>query len=89
MSHPILGASLAQEAASGPTWHMLGADETVKFLGVNLHAGLALQEARTRARLQGPNRLSEKPPRSPWILFFGQFKSPLILQEAPLRGASR
>ena len=51
MSHPIAGASLAHEAASVPTWHRLGADEAVKFLGVNSHAGLALQEARTRARL--------------------------------------
>ena len=79
MSHPIAGASLAQDAASAPTWHRLGADESVKFLGVDSRAGLELQEARTRARSHGPNRLAEKPPRSPWILFLGQFKSPLIL----------
>ena len=79
MSHPGSGASLAHDAASASTWHVLGADEAVKLLGVNSHAGLELQEARSRAGLHGPNRLAEKPPRSPWLLFFGQFKSPLIL----------
>ena len=79
MIHPISGASLAHYAASAPTWHMLGADEAVKFLGVDPRTGLQPQDVMTRARLHGPNRLLEKPPRSPWILFFGQFKSPLIL----------
>ena len=79
MSQPVSGASLAQAASSASTWHVLGADEAVQFLGVDPQAGLELQEVRSRAGLHGPNRLAEKPPRSPWILFFGQFKSPLIL----------
>ena len=79
MSQPVSGASLAQAASSAPTWHVLGTGEAVQFLGVDPQAGLELQDARTRTRLHGPNRLAEKPPRSPWILFFGQFKNVLIL----------
>ena len=66
-------------AAGAPTWHVLGADEAVKLLNVNLQTGLEAQEVQTRARLHGPNRLAEKPPRSPWVLFFGQFKNVLIM----------
>ena len=88
MSHPIAGASLAH-TASAPTWHRLSADEAVKFLGINSLAGLELREARTRARSHGPNRLAEKPPRSPWILFLGQFKSPLILAAALATGIGK
>ena len=59
--------------------HMLGVDEAARRLGVDPRIGLNPHDAKTRARLHGPNRLSEKPPRSPWILFFGQFKNVLIL----------
>ena len=59
--------------------YILGVDEAARRLGVDPRIGLQPQDVMTRARLHGPNRLSEKPPRSPWILFFGQFKSSLIL----------
>ena len=62
-----------------PASHMLGVDEAARRLGVDSRIGLKPREAETRARSHGPNRLAEKPSRSPWILLFGQFKSPLIL----------
>ena len=62
-----------------PAPHILGVDEAARRLGVDPRTGLQPHDAKTRARLHGPNRLSEKPPRSPWILFFSQFKSLLIL----------
>ena len=58
---------------------MLGVDEAARRLGVDPRIGLKPQQAKTQARSYGPNRLAEKPPRSPWILFFGQFKNLLIL----------
>ena len=65
-----------------PASHMLGVDEAARRLGVDSRIGLKPREAETRARSHGPNRLAEKPSRSPWILLFGQFKSPLILAAA-------
>ena len=62
-----------------PAAHMLGVNEAARRLGVDPRIGLQAQEVKTRATSYGPNRLAEKPPRSPWLLFFGQFKSPLIL----------
>jgi Ca2+-transporting ATPase len=46
---------------------------------VDPQLGLTTQQAAERQKSFGLNRLFEKPPRSPWLLFFGQFKSLLIL----------
>lgn len=62
-----------------PAWHRLSVEDTIHYLQVDSRFGLDAEEARKRAGLYGPNRLSEKPPRSPWLLFFSQFKSILIL----------
>ena len=53
-----------------PASHMLGVDEAARRLGVDPRTGLQPQDVMTRARLHGPNRLAEKPPRPLWILFF-------------------
>lgn len=41
--------------------------------------GLTDAEARQRLLLTGPNRLLQKPPRSPWLLLLDQFRSLLVL----------
>ena len=41
--------------------------------------GLAQAEAQARLEQHGPNRLAQKPPRSPWLLLFDQFKNLLVL----------
>ena len=40
--------------------------------------GLAGDEPATRLRRFGPNQLEEEPPAPPWLVFLGQFRSPLI-----------
>ena len=79
MLPPAPGGSIPQDAASVPVWHKLGIDEAVKFFGVDLQSGLQSQEAQIRARVHGLNQLAEKPPRSVWLLLFGQFKNILIV----------
>ena len=69
----------AADANDAPLWHSLGVEQAAQILGVNTLTGLASDEAQSRAHLHGANRLAEKPPRSPWLLFFGQFKNGLIL----------
>lgn len=41
-------------------------------------AGLSTSEARTRLLQAGPNKLPEARPEGMWLVFFRQFKSPLI-----------
>ncbi len=48
-------------------------------LGVDATVGLSSREAARRLDIYGWNRLSEKPSRSAWLLFFDQFKSYLIV----------
>ena len=60
-------------------WHQLTPDEVATHLTVDADAGLFSQEVVARFESFGPNRLLEKPPPSPWSLFFAQFRSALIL----------
>ena len=78
-SHPVQKGKLGPVAVCLPTWHMLDVDEAINLLHVEAATGLQLQQTQTRAVTHGPNRLAEKPPRSPWLLFFGQFKNFLIV----------
>lgn len=41
--------------------------------------GLTQNEALERLKKDGPNRIKQEASRSPFILFFGQFKSPLVI----------
>ncbi len=59
--------------------HTQPAEEVAGFLEVQPDVGLSSEKATQRYRQYGPNRLSETPPRSPWSVFLGQFKSILIL----------
>lgn len=40
---------------------------------------LSLEEASLRLQKFGPNEIAQERTRSPWLLFFDQFKSPLVL----------
>ena len=59
--------------------HTLTAEEVAARLDVRPDAGLTTTQAKRRNQQYGPNSLPEPPPRSAWLVFFGQFKSILIL----------
>ena len=62
-----------------PDAHHYSISDTFAYLGVSLNRGLTSREAAERLNIHGWNRLTEKPPRSAWLMFFDQFKSYLIL----------
>jgi len=59
--------------------HTRAAEEVAARLGVRPDNGLTPDQASARRVQYGLNRLPETPPRSAWLVFFGQFKSILIL----------
>jgi Ca2+-transporting ATPase len=59
--------------------HTLAVEEVAAHLGVQRDFGVTSHLVRERRVQYGPNRLTEAPPRSAWLVFFGQFKSILIL----------
>lgn len=61
------------------TWHTLTADDVMNQLNTDTTTGLSERDAAHRLQEHGPNRLSEKPPRSIWLLLLDQFKGFLIL----------
>lgn len=61
------------------TWHILEPAPVLSALDVDRRSGLSDEEARSRLATHGENRLPEKPPRSPWMLFLDQFKGSLIV----------
>ncbi len=64
---------------SAPNWYQLSEIDALAKLASNLNSGLSETTVAERLKQYGPNRLTEKPPQSPWSLFFAQFKSLLIL----------
>lgn len=60
-------------------WHTLTTEVIADRLDTDAITGLSEAEAGDRLREHGPNRLAEKPPRSPWLLLLDQFKGFLIL----------
>jgi len=60
-------------------WHTLTPDAAANRLYTDIANGLSETGATDRLRVQGPNRLAEKPPRSPWLLLLDQFKGFLTL----------
>jgi hypothetical protein len=68
-----------QPASGGPDWHVLPIEAAVTAAAGNAVDGLSAAAAQKRLQTHGPNRIDGKPPRSPWLLFFGQFKGLLIL----------
>jgi P-type Ca2+ transporter type 2C len=59
--------------------HTLAPEEVAAHLEVRPNVGLTGAQVKRRQVQYGPNRLPEAPPRSAWRVFFGQFKSILIL----------
>jgi P-type Ca2+ transporter type 2C len=62
-----------------PLPHMQTAEAVTVAFDVRPNVGLSSAQVRTRLSQFGLNRLSEAATRSAWTLFFGQFKSILIL----------
>jgi Ca2+-transporting ATPase len=60
-------------------WHTQDPSEAARALGVDPARGLKGAEVGARLERHGENRLTEKPPRSQWLLLADQFKSLLIL----------
>ncbi len=64
---------------NAPTWHTLAPEAVARRFAADVATGLSEAEADRRLQEHGPNRLAEKPPRSPWRLLLDQFKGVLIL----------
>jgi len=64
---------------SQTTAHTSTVEAVAAEMKVNLEVGLTTAQALERLTHHGPNRLPETPPRSPWRVLLGQFKSILIL----------
>lgn len=62
-----------------PAWHGLSASDAAIRLHSDVRTGLSADQVRLCAQRWGPNQLSGKPPRSPWSVFFAQFKSLLTM----------
>jgi len=62
----------------GKHWHHLPADEVVDILGGDLGRGLDLFEVRNRLEQYGPNSLSTRKGRGPFLRFLRQFHQPLV-----------
>ena len=55
-------------------WHLLDAEEAARELGTSLETGLSDQEASSRLRQYGPNKMREEKRISPFMLFINQFR---------------
>jgi len=77
MSKETTNHSAAPKSVLSP--HTQPTEEVAGFLGVQPDVGLSGATAAQRNRQYDPKRLSEAPPRSPWSVYLGQFKSVLIL----------
>ena len=61
------------------SWHAGSPVDVAAQLDVDPARGLSFTEAGHRLAKQGPNRLSEVPPRAAWLKLLDQFKGVLIL----------
>lgn len=60
-------------------WHSLGQQEVCEKLGVDATLGLSRAEVEHRLAAHGPNEIQVKQGPSPWRIFLGQLKDPLII----------
>ena len=67
------------EAASDTPWHMLGAHECLRRLGVDPASGLSADLAAERLARDGPNAIAERARRPLWRMALGQFRDFMIL----------
>jgi len=65
--------------AEASAWHLRDAEEVARDHDVVLKHGLHDDEALRRARMHGPNELSDRGSRSPWRLLLDQFTDFMIL----------
>lgn len=66
-------------AVTETDWHALPPEEAARRLNANQEEGLAETEVTKRLELHGPNKLAEKPPTPPFLVFLEQFKGLLVL----------
>jgi Ca2+-transporting ATPase len=62
----------------GPSWHLLGVDEAVAGLASDATAGLGSEEAATRLKERGPNRIDSSERTPAWRMFVSQFNDFMI-----------
>ncbi len=62
-----------------PSWHSMEVDQVLSELKTNLHQGLSEAEVQNRLKQFGYNELKREERASALVLFFNQFKNPLIL----------
>jgi Ca2+-transporting ATPase len=60
-------------------WYQLESDMVLEQLGTSMETGLTQAEAAQRLEQYGPNELVEKGKKSPWAIFFDQFKDLMVL----------
>jgi Ca2+-transporting ATPase len=53
--------------------------QTIKDLNSSLETGLTQAEAQTRLEAHGFNELEERGKKSPWLIFFNQFKEVMVI----------
>ncbi|MGA9573492.1 MAG: cation-translocating P-type ATPase [Lysobacterales bacterium] len=70
---------MTEKETHAADWYKVTATEATQRLGVDPAVGLSSSEAATRHAHYGPNRLTEAPPKSRWLLLADQFKGVLIL----------
>lgn len=62
----------------GKHWHHLPEHEVIQLLETNVEVGLDIFETRHRQERFGPNRLTPRKGKSPFVRFLSQFNNPLI-----------
>jgi len=62
-----------------PSWHSMEVGQVLSELKTNLHQGLSEAEVQNRLKQFGYNELKREERASALVLFFNQFKNPLIL----------
>ena len=77
--HDIINRSSSATDFKALPWHTLFVEETAQRLGVDPQVGLSPSEAQRRANVYGLNDIVERPPRSLWGMFLGQFTDFMIL----------
>ena len=53
--------------------------QTIESLNSSLEKGLDLADAEKRLEQYGPNELVERGKKSPWMIFFDQFKEIMVI----------
>jgi cation-transporting ATPase F len=61
-----------------PSWHQISVEESLKQLNVSPEQGLTIGEVDRRREAHGRNILTKDTGKSPFQLFIGQFKDPMI-----------